>query len=510
MDLQLIREKLRLERPQGVGHAQALVTGEVTLPGGLREETHVLAAQATASVEQAEAAQGRVSVRGRVMFHVLYTQGEPSRVHAIEASADFVQPVDIPDVQPRSAAKAQVQVGRVEARANGGRLNLRAEVDVAARATALEPVEAVMAIEGSDDVQVRSTSRSILRTAASGSADMLLREEIALPDNLRITETLFSGAYPVVEAVTGGMGRVGMSGQVLLEAVHASALPGRPVVVTRHSVPFAHSVEINGEEGEKLSGTAIVRDVAVASQDDGEGVSMRAEILLGMEARAEVAENIDLLEDAYTLSGEGLRLSGEPVRCRTASWLADGAESGKTTFILPEGAPPVRTMLHALARPQVQQQENHAGRTTISGTLDTTLLYMTDDSPAPVSLRLTEPFRVTYQQETPEDALVTLAATDVEAVPVTSDRVELRYILRMQAACEAAQEIRLLTDGEIVEADPVTEDIVLCFVQPGEQLWDVARRYRVPLESVRSLNPDMKGEVMPGQGLVIWRRMAAQ
>lgn len=510
MDLQLIREKIRLEQPLGVGHAQALVTGEVTLPGGLREETHVLAARATASVERAEASQGRVNVRGRVMFHVLYTQGDPSRVHAVEATADFVQAVDLPDAQQRAIAHAQAQVARVEARANGGRLNLRAEVDVAARATSLEPVEAITAVEGADDVQVRTASRKILRTAAAGNADVLLREEIALPDNLQITETLFSGAYPVVEAVTGGMGRVGLSGQVLLEAVHASALPGRPLVVTRHSIPFAQSVVISGEDGEKLSGVAVIRDVAVASQDDGEGVSMRAEVLLGLEARAEVEETVDLMTDAYTLSGEDLRLSGETVRCRTAGWITEAAESGKATLMLPDGALPVRTVLMAMVSPQAEQQENHAGRMSVSGTLDTILLYMTDDSPSPVSLRLTEPFRVTFPTEMPADALVTLAITDVEAVPITSDRVELRYILRMQAACEETQELRLLTSGEIVEGDPVTEDIVMYFVQPGEQLWDVARRYRVPTGALRALNPDLQDQVAPGQGLVIWRRMAAQ
>ena len=39
MELQLIREALRLEQPLGTGRATAMVTGEVTLPGGLREET---------------------------------------------------------------------------------------------------------------------------------------------------------------------------------------------------------------------------------------------------------------------------------------------------------------------------------------------------------------------------------------------------------------------------------------------------------------------------------------
>ena len=508
MELQLIRERIRMEQPLGVGQAEALVTGEVTLPGGLREETHVLVAQASATVERAEAAQGRINVRGRTMFHVLYTQGEPAKVHAIEASADFVQPVELAGVQPRNAAHARLQVNRVEARATGGRLSLRAEVGVQAQAASQEPVEAITAIEGADDVQVRTASQTIMRTVASGSADELLREEIALPEGLGITETLFAEAYPVVEAVTGGLGRVGLSGQVLLEAVHASGLPGRPVVVTRHSIPFAQSVEITGEDGERLSGTAVVRDVAVASQDDGEGVSMRAEVLLGLEAHADVEETTDLLQDAYTIRGEDLRLQGETFLCRTGGAVHTAAESGKATLLLPDSAPPVRTVLAAFARPLPDKHEAQGDRTMLTGRLDVTLLYTTDGTEAPVSVRLTEPFSISFPVEVPDDALLSLAVTGAEASPITSDRVELRYILRLQLQGNAVSRIRLLVDGQTTPGGMQTEDIVLCYVQPGETLWDVARRYHTPVESVRALNPGVKGDVMPGQGVVVWNRNA--
>lgn len=506
MDVQLIRENIRLEQPLGTGSAQALVTGEVTLPGGLREETHVLSAQATAAVERAEAAQGRVNVRGRVVFHVLYTQGDPSRVNAIEATADFTQSVDLPGAIPRAVAEAQAQLTRVEARASGGRLSLRAEAEVNARASSLQPVDAVMAIDGTDDVQVRTIPQVIRRTVASGSADVLLREELELPAELQIRETLCATAWPVVEAVTGGVGRSGLSGQVLLEAVHASDLPGRPVVVTRHSIPFTQSVELVGEDGEELDGWVTVRDVAVASQDDDAGMFMRAEILLGLEGRADVQETLSVLTDAYTTTGDALQLTGGTVMARTGGKRLAAAESCKATLLLPDSAPPLRTSLAAFVRPQLTQTENAGDRTTLSGMLDVTLLYMTDGSAAPVSLQLSEPFRVTFACSLPQGALVHLAVTEAEAVPVTSDRVELRCILRLQSAGLEQQAIPLVTEGRCVPADEPTQAIVLYYVQPGEGLWEVAKRYRTPMETLRVLNPSIAGDVQPGQGVIVWRR----
>lgn len=105
--------------------------------------------------------------------------------------------------------------------------------------------------------------------------------------------------------------------------------------------------------------------------------------------------------------------------------------------------------------------------------------------------------------------MLSLTATEAEARPVTSDRVELRYLLHLQGDGIQAQEVQLVTDAQPVAAPQPTEDIVLYFTQPGETLWDIARRYRLPESSVRALNPELTGEPGAGRGVVVWRRSGA-
>lgn len=505
--MQLIRESIRLEQPLGAGWSQAIVEGEVPLPGGLREEARVLAAHAMAVVEDAEALQDRVSVRGRVIFHVLYTQGDPSKVSAIEAAADFTHLCDVPGSQPRASALAQAQSERVEARAASGRLSMKAEVRIGARAVQTAPVEAVTGVNGSDDVELRTEQTTLRRTVAQGSGDVLLREEFELPSGLEIRETLFAVAHPTLSEATGGLGRIGLTGQIALEAVHASSLPGRPVVVTRHSLPVSHSVEIAGEDGDLLDGRITVKDVAVVSQESGEdGRTLRAEVLLGLQGWAEREETITVMADAYTTQGDDLRLTGRSALVRTGDERGQAAESAKATLLLPDTAPPVRSVLAAFVTPVITARGNAGGRMTVEGRLDTTLLYMTDGSDAPVSVRQEEPFRAAFARQAGEDALVTLTACEVDASPITSDRVELRCILRMNVEGQQAAPVHLVTDVQPVATPKPTEDIVLYFTQPGETLWDIARRYRLPVDRVREMNPEMTGEPRTGQGVVVWRR----
>lgn len=59
--LEVLREELPLQRFVGESLSQAVVEGEVALPGGLREETTVLSAEAMAVLDRSAAEADRVT-----------------------------------------------------------------------------------------------------------------------------------------------------------------------------------------------------------------------------------------------------------------------------------------------------------------------------------------------------------------------------------------------------------------------------------------------------------------
>ena len=266
-------------------------------------------------------------------------------------------------------------------------------------------------------------------------------------------------------------------------------------------------MELRGESGEKLDGRIVVKDVAVASQDMGDGErTLRAEVLLGLSAWADKEEENTLLTDAYTTSGEDLRLSYAPMKMCTGGNRMSAAESGKASLLLPEGTLPVRTMLAAFVQPVMTNATPQGSRTVAEGTLKTTLIYMTDGQAAPVSAHVEAPFRMPFAVQAGEGDIVLLTAANAEAISITSDRAELRYILRAQVEGNMSSEVSLVTDAAAIPAMQTTQDIVLCYPQPGETAWDIAKRYRIPEGELRALNPGLEGDPEPGKGIVVWRR----
>ena len=146
-------------------------------------------------------------------------------------------------------------------------------------------------------------------------------------------------------------------------------------------------------------------------------------------------------------------------------------------------------------------------RLITEGVLKANLVYMSDGD-MPVSERVETPFRASFAASAAPEDMVNLSVVSVEAVPVTSDRAELRYILQAEIDGVQAEQVSLVTDAAPIPAAPSTGDIVLCFTQPGENAWDIARRYRIPESALRSLNPGLADEPKAGQGLLVWRRNA--
>ncbi len=510
MELRILRENVELERLVGSGNGQASVEGEITLPGGLREEAKVLQTGAMMVITGAEALSDRVAIEGKVVFHVLYTQGDPTKISALEASTEFNHAIEVKDAAPRMIAQAGGQVEHAEAAAYNGRLSLKGILALNARVLSTAPVSVVTGVTDVPGLEGLSQTLAIRRTVGEGAAETLLRDEFDLSGALDIRETLYGTAQAAVQEVTGGEGKANVSGTVQLEVYHATSQPARPLVVTRHTLPFEQAVDLGGQRGDQLTGRVAVRDVAVLSQDGGDaGRILRAEVLLGVNAAADKKETATVWKDAYTTAGDALALTIRPLSYRVGNAAFQTAESGKVMIMLPEGSPPARTVLAGFARPIMTGWNQTGGRLNTEGLLEVTLIYMTDDSGVPVAVNQEEPFKAVFACEAEPDDWLTLEAGNIDVAGITSDRVEMKYILRLAVdGCRRADN-QIITDVKSQEAAVPTGGISLYFAQPGDTLWDIAKRYRINREQLLKLNSALaEGEVEPGTGVVVWRKEA--
>ena len=134
MELTLSRETLCFERLALSQREQVSVEGEATLPGSMRDAVTVLSVQAQAYLEKAEAVAGGVMLKGHVSFQALYTQGDLTRIRAMETTCDFEHSIEAQEATPDMRVNASVAVQETEGTAVSGRMTLRALLDIQAEA----------------------------------------------------------------------------------------------------------------------------------------------------------------------------------------------------------------------------------------------------------------------------------------------------------------------------------------------------------------------------------------
>lgn len=504
MEEKVLREQVTLERLAAEMNEQALVEGEVALPGGIREEATVLSCEARLSLSGVESQADRLTMDGNVIFEVLYLQGGDA-IRVLEANCAFAHVSELSGVDARMRPQVYGAVSGATAEAAGGRLRLRAALDLSARVFDAAQVSLVTGMRGVDGLQSDSVTTELARHAASGRATTLLREEFELTAPPEIAETLYARAMPRVQSVSGGEGRAMVEGEVALEVLHAGADAERPLVVTRHAFPFEQAVEMDGASA-ILRASARVQDVAVSSVDVGDGVRvLRTETVLNIEADGYEPQTLTCLRDAYTLGGDELELSITPVSCFTGIETPDASETDKLVVSLGEDARPIRRTLTAILTPTLISMEPASGRTVAEGLLDAQIIYLPRDGTAPVSARRELPFRIAFDEEIPVGAQVRLSARDVQTEGVDERRVEIKYRMELNAVSVGARELALPTGAVERPAARRRSGLVVVWPQPGETRWDIAKRLRVTTAGIARLNPESEN-VKPGRGILIYRR----
>jgi len=506
MEMQVLRENVAIERLAGEAAEQTVVDGEVALPGGIRDEAHILHTDARLTLEDAHVSADRVTLDGTVVFQILYTQGDHTP-RALEATSTFTHQMALPGVDSHMRIQSTGQVLEAKAQAVSGRLLLHAALSLGTRALEHEPVSVVTGVSGVPELQSKNCTVSLMQHAGQAHATTLLREEFDLPASMGVSETLYAVGYPYIKHITVENGSVIVSGDMGMDVYHTSQ-SDKPLVVTRHSVPFEQSLELGANEGDDVQAKVSLKDIAVSSVDAGEGARvLRAEAVLSMDASSSRVETVNALDDAYTLANEMLTLVHEPVTLVNSEVSTQSVQSGKLIFELPESAPPVRSVLAAFIEPLIA--ENHAlgDRQSVNGILHSTVIYLPFGGDAPVSASQDTPFEALFQGALPANAWIQMDAQEVDAAAITSDRVELQYRLCMDADGYGQEASALPIDVKATAAVSGKGGVVVVYPKSGESLWDLARSYRVTPESIQKMNPNLKAP-QAGKPVLIFKRQA--
>ncbi|WP_053954788.1 DUF3794 and LysM peptidoglycan-binding domain-containing protein [Inediibacterium massiliense] len=516
MAMELMRDLLKIDQVIGGGDTQALVEGEILVPDIKPDISRIISVDGDISITGKEILKDKVNIEGVINFKILYVAdtGEYP-VYGMNASAGFNQSMDIPATEPNMRTDIRAFIEHIDSYiVNERKIGIKAVVDLEGKSMDTTKMEVLRKIEGLEDVQVLKENIYYEDLVGSNQSETMVREKIEIDESMPdILEIVKCDAYPVEKERQVTDGKVIVGGVVKINTLYVGDDEKNSLCIMRNEVPFTHFVEIPNamkdmESKIKLKGDEVYTEIK--ENVDGDKRIVEVEAVIKIDAVVSEIEQNEVLVDAYSPT-KVLKIDKKPVFFYEKVGDNTANVIVKEMLDIPDDALQILKVLHVNARPVMTDMTLNDEKVIIEGVLETNVLYLCQDEEKGVKNFAQEiPFR--HFVEIPKakenmEAEVELHTYDIDYSLINPEQIEVRINIGANCTVKEKMKIEVIVDAqELDEKVDMSKrpSITIYYVQPGDTIWKIAKRYNTTVEELIETNHIEKADsIYPGDQIVI-------
>lgn len=479
---------------------------------------------------------GKIRLAGHLEFSVLYSSEDGGMLSGIHGDFAFEEMVN--HDEGRDGEQVTVLWDMEDLRAqviNSRKMNVKAVVTFSLYPFSLVEIQAACGVQNdANSGPVSPGTASSGAVVSSGvSPETLGRTEqfaglkICGKDTLRIKEMFpLPGGKPDVDRIIfqdvqlrnvksrPENGRLAVNGDLFLFVLYRSADEHVPMQWFEKQIPISGEVESAHTTDLMLSASCIQlahTEVSAAEDEDGEMRRIAVEAVLQCDLLLFEEQRLELLEDVYVPEME-FDITKPEITMTTLSGCSESRMKMNLNMQLHAGKPLMQVVYTGAL---VKVEDYHPGDDglVLEGVISLDLLYQQADPGNPFGAAHEDyPFTCTVQMPAgnPENGpqlQITGSVEQINAVLSGPDEAEIRVTAGFRIVFCREEKMRVITD---MGMKPVTPEkienmpgITGYMVKPQDTLWSVARKFYVPLSSIREVNSLTSDELKPGQRLLI-------
>lgn len=520
MAVELVRDLLTLDQTIGEGNSQVLVEGDILVPDVKPDIFRILSVDGVVNIKDKQAVEDKIIIDGMINFKILYvSEGGDYPVYSMDANAGFSQNIDIPNTLPHMDIDVNADVEHIDFNImNERKIAVKTVVSLNGKSHVPSRVEVIRDILGVDNAQVLKKRVAYSDIIGSNKSETMVRESFELEEGLPdIEEILKCNALAVQKETQVTDGKVIVSGVVKTNTLYIADDGRNTLLMIKHEIPFTHFVEVPGAMRDMDCKAVIKADevyTEVKENIDGNKRIFDVEAMVKVDASVSEIEEKEVMVDAYspekTLNLEKQKLTfGQTVGKNNSNMVV------KETIELPQGEPEMAKIFNVSCKTTIMDVSLVEDKCILEGVLDANILYISEDEKQPICSMVQEiPFRhfveVPGSKENME-ANVDMLVNDIDYHMVNSTQMELKVNIGASCLVTKRQEMDVvvqITEAEEQMDNSKSPSITIYFVQPGDTLWKIAKKYHTTVnelvETNNILNPDL---IMPGDQIVIQKKV---
>ncbi len=513
MQIDFKKETLHLSEMKWNQSATLLAEGDVIVPDVKPDIREILLTEASAHITSRDQSEGKLNVAGTVLVRILYIPDEDASVpKSMEAKFDFKDSFDMP-VDEALDCNVKCSTEHIEfSMINSRKLNVKVVVAVSCRGYSKRDLELAADAADSDVLKVRKKPFGAYQVVADTSREFVITESLEVPSaKPDIDEVIKLDARAVKGDCKIMSGKILLKGTLMMNTLYAGLDAEGGIECMEHELAFSEMADIEGLGDDCLCNvTYEVKNVYWTVKEDvnGDARIVSLDIVLRADITASRTVEGEVIDDCYSTAGTA-DIKSE--RVRLDELLSEGVshESIKEIVEIPEGLPPANVIYSLECKPKVQEIAIADEKVMIKGKLIAFVLYgSTEGENAMYSLVREFEFEHSVAVDGIDETAFCECGVTEQGSSFTlnaASEIELRSILEFYIRALKKNEIDVISGCEVDEeaAEAKQHGMIIYFVQSGDTVWDIAKRYRTDCEKIIALNKLDNTRLLAGQKILI-------
>ena len=461
-------------------------TAESNVPDAMPDMASVVDAESIITLRNKETEAGTVVLGASVSVSVLYMPEGSEVLQSLAVVVPVEMRADAPGADVDCRTVARLRVRALDARmVNSRKLSVRVDVDCEARVYQRRDLELTSGLAAEDkSIHLLAGSAPMVTVADVREKTFVLTDGYPLPPGSGGAERILSQrAEAALEAVKYVSGKVVFRGRVRAGLVFACR--DGQVFAGRYETEFSQIMEVEPQEGDvtpevALMFTGAYFDLPERQDEDGR---VAAELHLVAQTTCRVTGEASYIADLYSN-----RTCLEP--CREQIPLSCAVKSISMRQSVTGSAEMMGAAGDVLCLSATVGTTTVEGNTVKANLNVRAILRQEDGSYTCARCRLAAEFTTDICPEAELQGICVTAA-DVFCAPAGGG-LDVRATLQMDATAVERTAIAAVTaveeDPDAWAAMPPAPSITLVRVEPGADMWALARKYRSTVEAIAAAN----------------------
>lgn len=523
--MELVKKNIHMDRLKGQAATQITLEDDVNISDAKPDAGRLVYDRGSVTVEEVKVTEDHVTVKGKMQFLVMYlTEGEHPSPACLEGSLPFEEQLYAEGVQSGDSVNVKwnledLTVGLINSR----KLSVQALISLRITAEMMYDEETAVDLYHEEPVEYRRKPLRIAQMAVKKRDIFRIKEEMELPQNYaNVFQIIWQSIEPTNVEFRAQEGKISIQGELnvfFLYEPEASAEGEEQAVKSYETtIPFGGTVDCSGcEDGMAVDIDYILghKEVEIRPDFDGEQRVFAMELVMDLDIALYEEERLDILSGVYGVVKEVEAVSKQ-AQFRGIFARPSGKVKVAEHLKAGEADVPMVQLLHSEAQIQIGEEEIVENGIHIQGALNIQCLYLSSDARAPYgSVKGQIPFSYVLEVPGINNNCIFKIQTGLEqlaAAMLDSSELDIKAVMDFRAIVFEQRKEDIVTDIVVSELDmdklSGLPGIVIYIAKEGDSLWDVGKRYYVPISQIKETNDMTTDEIRPGDKLLIVKGLA--